>query len=182
MGIDMAGTRAAIRYAKATLSLALSNKKADKVNDDMKLIANTIAENEDLANVISNSVLKAEAKKAALLAIFPNLDQLTKNLFDVLIANKRIDILNAVVTKYSVLFDQHNGKEIAQVTTAVPLTDALKATVLDKVKALTSKAVELESIVDENILGGFILRVGDKQFDASVANKLNALKREFILN
>lgn len=178
----MAGTRAAIRYAKAVLSLALSEKNADKVNDDMKLIANTIAGSTDLANVLSNSVVKIEAKKTALLAIFPNLNKTTTGLFDVLISNKRINILNDVALKYSALFDAHNGKELAQVTTAIPLTKALETRVLAKVKELTSKAVELESVVDESILGGFILRVGDKQFDASISNKLNRLKREFTLN
>ncbi len=178
----MEGTRAAIRYAKALLSLALSEKKADKVNDDMKLIANTISNNGELANVLSNSVIKTEVKKASLLAIFPKLNKLTSGLFDLLISNKRIDILHDVAEKYSVLFDAHNGKETAQVTTAVPLTKDLENKVLAKVKQLTNKTVELESIVDESILGGFILRVGDKQFDASISNKLNKLKREFTLN
>lgn len=178
----MAGTRAAIRYAKAILSLALSEKSADKVNADMKGIANTIAENEDLANMLENSVVKTETKKVALLAIFPKLNKISNSLFDVLISNKRIDILHAVALKYSELFDDYNGKELAEVTTAVPLTKDLETKVLEKVKALTNKTVELKSIVDESILGGFILRVGDKQYDASISNKLNKLKREFTLN
>lgn len=178
----MAGTRAAIRYAKAVLNLALSQGNADKVNNDMLSIAKTIAENEDLANMLENSVVKTEAKKSALLAIFPKLNTISNGLFDILITNKRIDILKDVAVKYSSLFDVHNGKEIATVTTAVPLTKALEKKVLSKVKELTSKTVELESVVDESIIGGFILRVGDKQFDASIQNKLNKLKREFTLN
>ncbi|MFS4483557.1 ATP synthase F1 subunit delta [Hyunsoonleella sp. 2307UL5-6] len=178
----MAGTRAAIRYAKAVLSLALSEKKADKVNDDMKLIANTIANSEELANMLGNSVVKSDVKKAAISAIFPKLNTISNGLLDILVTNKRIDLLNQVAKKYSVLFDAHNGKETATVTTAVPLTSALEEKVLAKVKALTNKTVELESIVDESILGGFILRVGDKQFDASISSKLNKLKREFTLN
>lgn len=178
----MAGTRAAIRYAKALLSLALSEKKADKVNDDMKLIANTISENKELAQMLSNSVIKTDVKKSALIAIFPKLHKLTSGLFDLLISNKRVDILQAVAEKYSTLFDEHNGKEVAKVITAVPLTKALEEKVLAKVKELTSKTVALESIVDESIIGGFILTIGDKQFDASIYNKLNKLKREFILN
>jgi F-type H+-transporting ATPase subunit delta len=54
--------------------------------------------------------------------------------------------------------------------------------VLAKVKELTGKTTEIENTVDESILGGFILRVGDLQYDASIANKLNNLKREFTLN
>jgi len=178
----MAGTRAAIRYAKAVLSLAEDQKKADVVNNDMKLIANTISENTELSHVLNNSVIKSEAKKSALLTIFPKLNTITTGLFDVLLSNKRLHLLNDVAQKYSILFDQLNGKEVAQVTTAFPLTDDLEIKVLAKIKELTNKAVELENVVDENILGGFILRIGDKQYDASVSNKLNKLKREFTLN
>lgn len=178
----MAGTRAAIRYAKAVLDLALSLKKADTVNIDMVHIANTIANSKELANMIENSVIKAESKKTALLAIFPKLDTISIELLNILITNKRVDILNDVAIKYTELLAKYNGKETATVTTAVPLTKELEEKVLAKIKALTSKTVELKSVVDETIIGGFILRIGDKQFDASISNKLNKLKREFTLN
>lgn len=178
----MAGTRAAIRYAKAALSLASDQKSAKAVNKDMIAIAKTIAENEELNLVLKSSVVKAEIKKAALTKIFPKLNKISADLINLLITNKRIDILGAVATKYTELFDDLSGKEIAQVTTAFPMTDDLEIKVLAKVKELTSKAVTLENIVDESILGGFILRIGDKQYNASVANKLNKLKREFTLN
>ena len=74
------------------------------------------------------------------------------------------------------------GTQVATVTTAVPLTSDLKTKVLAKVKELTDKEAEVENIIDESILGGFILRVGDIQYNASIANKLDKLKREFTLN
>jgi len=155
----MAGARAAIRYAKAILSLATDQKKADAVNNDMKLMANTIADNIELANMLNSAVIKSEEKKAVLLALFPKLNNISASLFDEL-----------------------NGKELATVTTAVPMTKELESKVLKKVKELTHKEVTLENIVDESILGGFILRVGDKQYNASISNKLSKLKKEFTLN
>ncbi len=178
----MAGTRAAIRYAKAVLSLASDQKSADAVNDDMKLLVSTIAENDELKEMLKSSIVKSEVKKTTLRKIFPNLGTISNGLFDVLISNKRIDILNEVAKSYIALYDEVNGKEKATVITAVPMTNELEIKVLAKVKELTSKAVELENIVDESILGGFILRVGDKQYNASIANQLNKLKREFTLN
>lgn len=178
----MAGSRAAIRYAKAVISLATDQKKADSVNNDMKLMANTITENIELAEMLNNAVVKSEDKKAVLLAVFPKLNKISTDLFDVLISNKRVDILYDIAIHYSILFDTLKGKEVAKVTTAIPMTEALEAKVLTKVKELTNKEIVLENIVDENILGGFILRVGDKQYNASVSNKLNKLKREFTLN
>ncbi|TYA74101.1 ATP synthase F1 subunit delta [Seonamhaeicola marinus] len=174
--------RAAIRYAKAALSLASDQKAAEAVNNDMIAIAKTIAENDELDQVLKSSVIKAEVKSAALSQIFPKINKISSELFNLLIANKRIDVLGDVAQKYSVLFDELNGKEVAKVTTAVPMTKDLEIKVLAKIKELTNKAVEVENIVDENIIGGFILRIGDKQFNASVLNKLNNLKREFSLN
>jgi len=74
------------------------------------------------------------------------------------------------------------GTQVATVTTAIPLTSDLKTKVLAKVKELTGKEAEVKNIIDETILGGFILRVGDIQYNASIANKLDKLKREFTLN
>ena len=104
------------------------------------------------------------------------------NLIDTLITNKRINILGDVADQYTKLFDDEQGTQIAKVTTAVPLTEELKKLVLIKAKELTGKDSEIVNVIDENIVGGFILRVGDLQYDASIANKLSTLKREFTLN
>jgi F-type H+-transporting ATPase subunit delta len=178
----MAGTRAAIRYAKAVLSLASDQKAASTVDKDMKLMSKTIAENEDLDQLLKSAVIKSELKKETLNKIFPNLNSISSSLFDLLVSNKRVNILGDIASKYSVLFDELNEKEKAVVITAIPMTSELEVKVLARIKELTNKSVELENVVDESIIGGFILRVGDKQYNASVANKLNNLKREFTLN
>ena len=86
-------------------------------------------------------------------------------------------------SKYNQLYDVLKGREVATVTTAIAITDDLKAIVLAKVKELTGKKdVEVKNVIDESIIGGFMLRVGDIQYNASIANKLNKLKREFTLN
>ncbi len=175
-------SRAAIRYAKAILSLASDKNEAKVVNDDMELMAESIAQSSDLAMMLNSAVIKSDDKQKALLAVFPKLNANSIKLIELLKVNKRLDILNHVAAKYTTLFDELEGKEAAIVTTAVPLTDDLKSKVLAKLKELSSKTVALKSVVDETILGGFILRVGDKQYDASVASKLNNLKREFTLN
>ena len=72
-----------------------------------------------------------------------------------------------------------NGIEIAKVTTAIPMDAELEAKVLAKVATLSDKKITIENNVDPSIIGGFILRIGDKQYNASVANRLQVLKREF---
>ena len=178
----MAGTRAAIRYAKAVLSLAKDQNATDVVNNDMKLIANTLATSKDLSEALQSPVIPSSIKKSTLLEVFKNADKSTNNLIDTLVTNNRINILGDIAVKYGELLDKSKGVEVATVTTAVALTDDLKKRVLEKAKTLTGKDVEVENIIDEDILGGFILRIGDLQYNASVANQLNKLKREFTLN
>lgn len=178
----MAGERAAIRYAKAVLSLATDNNTADAVNTDMELIKNTVASSKDLKDMLYSPVIRSSVKKSALLEIFKNANKATVNLIDVLIANKRTSLLPEVASSFVTLFEQQKGNQIAEVTTAVPLTKELEDKVLAKVKELTGKEAAITNIVDESILGGFILRVGDTQYNASIANQLNKLKREFTIN
>jgi F-type H+-transporting ATPase subunit delta len=178
----MSGSRAAIRYALAVFSLAIDNKSADAVHSDMKLITSTIAQSEDLSQMIQSPVVRSADKKGVLISIFKNVNVATTNLIDTLISNKRLALFNQVAASYSQLYDEMRGTQVANVTTAIPLTADLKTKVLAKVKELTGKDAEVENIIDESILGGFILRVGDIQYNASIANKLKKLKREFTLN
>ncbi|WP_179021486.1 ATP synthase F1 subunit delta [Winogradskyella forsetii] len=178
----MAGSRAAIRYAKAVLSIATDNKSAEAVNSDMKSITSAIAQSEDLDQMLQSPVVRASDKKAVLSKVFKDANVATFNLIDTLIKNKRLALLNDVAESYIMLYDRLRDSQIAKVTTAVPLTEDLKAKVLAKVKELTGKKAELENIIDESIIGGFILRVGDIQYNASISNKLDKLKREFTLN
>lgn len=178
----MAESRAAIRYAKAVLSLATEHKVAEVVNADMKQIADAIANNSDLNIMLQNPVVRSSDKKAVLTAVFGSANAATMNLVETLITNKRLALLGDVANKYNQLYDALRDTQVAKVTTAAPITKDLEAKVLAKIKELTGKAAELENIIDESVLGGFILRVGDLQYDASIANKLNKLKREFTLN
>ena len=178
----MAGARAAIRYAKAVLSVASNQNTAEIVNNDMALIANTIAENKDLSETLQSPVIPSSVKKSILLEVFNASNVVTLNLIDLLIRNNRICILEQVALKYSQLFDESQGIQLGTVTTAVALTAELEQQVLAKAIEITGKNVQVKNIIDESIIGGFILRVGDVQYNASVANQLSKLKKEFTLN
>jgi F-type H+-transporting ATPase subunit delta len=172
--------RAALRYAKAALNLAKQQNKAETVNQDMQLIENTIAENKELKSFLNNPVFKTEEKLKTIEAIFgDNVDSITKGIIGLLIKNKRLALLPFVAKQYKNLYKKSQNIESAIVTTAVPLTDALKEKVLEKIKKETNKNISLQNIVDESIIGGFILQIGDKQIDASVSGKLNSLSRKF---
>lgn len=175
----MAGSRASIRYAKALLAYTQEKKVSKEVKEDMQLVATTVTKNTELQKFLQSPVIKAQIKQDALKQIFTDTNKASENLFNTLITNKRINLLGEVAEKYISLYNDFEGKETAVVTTAVPLTKELGDKILAKVKELTGKQVTLENKIDESIIGGFILRMGDLQYNASIASKLSDLKREF---
>lgn len=172
-------SRAAIRYAKAIIEIATESNNTTAVNNDMKTIVSAIKESEELKDFLSNPIVNGTVKMSALSEIFPSLQTETKGLFQLLLANKRFEILSAIATQFNNLFDIASGVEKAVVTTAVPLTAELEVLVKNKLKEFSSNTISITNVVDASIIGGFVLRIGDKQYNASVANKLQQLKREF---
>lgn len=174
----MAG-RAANRYAKAILDLAGSKNVTNEVADDMSLIAETISGNAELQGFIQSPTVSNEVKHSALLEVFASVGDVVKNLFRLLFENKRFEILGEVSSEFGRLFEELNGIEKATVTTAIPMDDDLKGKVLSTILGFSNKKVLIENIVDPSIIGGFIIRMGDNQYNASIANRLTVLKREF---
>lgn len=176
----MKGTRAALRYAKATLNLAKEKGLAEEINNDMLLIDNTIEENDDLLIMLKSPIIKSKVKKSALTEIFhKNVNSITLGVINLLIENKRLALLPLVVKEYTVIYEFLKGIEVAHVISAVPLTKELEKKLLNKLKGIVGKEITLKNKVDPSIVGGFILRVGDKQYDSSISNRLSTLLTRF---
>jgi len=172
-------SRAAIRYAKAILETAVSTGKANQVNDDMKSIITAVNSSADLKDFLASPIITSEVKMNVLSEVFGSVEEDTKSLFRLLQENKRFEILEAIATQFNVQFDDMNGVEVANVTTAFPITADLEAKILAKATSMSTKKITIQNTIDPSIIGGFILRIGDKQYNASVSNRLQELKREF---
>jgi F-type H+-transporting ATPase subunit delta len=172
-------TRAANRYAKALIELASQSNIEDVVQKDMANVFSTIQTSKELQDVLNSPIIKISDKKAVVEKIFDGkVNPLTNKLFALLSENKRMDLLHSISGQYNVLYNDKKGIVKAIVTSAVALDDELKAKVLTKAKELVgNKSINLETKIDESLVGGFILRVGDVQVDASIATQLNKLKR-----
>lgn len=176
----MKDARAAIRYAKAILNLAKDSKEETAVYNDMLFIDVTISNNEAFELMLNSPIVKSSDKIKVLNSIFEGkVNNITLGLFHLLQDNKRIPILLSVAKQYAIIYDFDKHMQVAKVTTAVPLTEALEKQILAKIVSLTGDKANLENVVNPAILGGFILRVGDVQYDASISNYLNELKKEF---
>ncbi|KQC32313.1 ATP synthase subunit delta [Nonlabens sp. YIK11] len=172
-------SRAASRYAKAILDLTIDKKEAAAVNEDMKSVLTTVHKNKELQDFLKSPVVKTEQKRGALRQVFSQVGGITMGAFDLIVDNQRADILSDIATKYILLFDEMNKREVATVTTAVEISKELEAKILAKATELAGKEITLEKKIDPSIVGGFILRVGDKEINASIHSTLGDLKREF---
>ena len=176
----MKGTRAALRYAKATLNLAKERDLAKEINDDMLLIDQTISENHDLLNMLKSPIIKSKVKKSILTELFgKKINVISHGLINLLIENKRLPLLPLVASEYTIIYDFLKGVEVAQITSAIPLNKDLENRILKKVREMSGKDITLKNIINPSILGGFILRVGDKQYDSSISGRLNQLRSRF---
>lgn len=172
--------RAAIRYAKAVLQQANENNDQDVVFGDMQSVYNTIEASRDLQLALQSPVVKEEDKRTVLLNVFKDKGKLTQAMINVLVNNKRASMLAEVSKSYVALYQNQKGIENVTVISAVPLTAEMEEKVLAKAKTLTeSESVTLKNEINPEILGGFILRIGDVQYDASITNQFRKLRKEF---
>tara|TARA_Y100000815_G_C13209905_1_gene450149 strand:- start:384 stop:923 length:540 start_codon:yes stop_codon:yes gene_type:complete len=172
--------RAALRYAKAVLDQARETGNTEKVYNDMTKIEATISSNKELRNFLNSPIIKNEDKRSALRQVFSDSSEATFSLIDILISNNRAGILNDVAVSFLSLYNEANGVVTAEVTTAVEMDAELEQKISNKVKSITgSDKVNIAHVIDADIIGGFILKVGDVQYDASIANKLDKVKKEF---
>lgn len=177
----MVGTRAAARYAKAMLEISCEKGNSEAINSDMIFISNSITQSGELKTFLSNPIVTDQIKFNALNEIFASVAEGTKELFKLLKTNSRFEILEAIAIGFQKQYDVLKGIVKVVVTTAVPMEESLEKKVLSKVQSLVpAKEIIISNVVDASILGGFILRMGDKQYNASIANQLQVLKRELI--
>jgi len=139
----------------------------------------TVNSSADLKDFLASPIITSEVKMNVLSEVFGSVQADTKSLFRLLQENKRFQILEAIATQFNAQFDEMNGVEVAKVTTAFPITADLEAKILAKATSMSTKKITIQNTVDPSIIGGFILRIGDKQYNASVSNRLQELKREF---
>ena len=96
--------------------------------------------------------------------------------------NNRIDLFETISFKFIELYKEHKGIQSALVTTAVPLNHEMESHVLEVISKLTNKKTILTNKIDDKLIGGFVLRLGDIEYNASFKNKLKTIKQEFTKN
>jgi len=179
----MAETKVARRYAKSLLGLGRERNILDALFEDMKLIRNTIKANRELALLLKSPIINTDKKDKILHEIFGSrIDKVTMEFLNIITRKRREYYVEDIVNSYVSIYKDHIGVQSAQAITATPIDEEIKAAMLSIIKQTTDYDIELNSTIDEDIIGGFILRWDDRQVDASVIKKLHDLKQDFKSN
>jgi len=171
-------SRAAIRYAKAMYDIASEENFINEVYKDMDLIKELYGGSLDFKNLLSNSQINYQDKKKAILSLIEKSNSITEKLVDLLIHNKRVSIIGDIAVSFIQLYNKHNDIKEATVITASPINEDLKSMILFKINISDTKSISLTNIIDSSIIGGFIIRFDGKEYNASVKQNLNNLKKE----
>ncbi|MBT9394126.1 ATP synthase F1 subunit delta [Hymenobacter sp. NST-14] len=180
----MSELRVASRYAKSLLDLAEERGELEQVKQDMDLFSKTLGENRDLRLLLRNPIVKSDKKLAILRAIFGGkVTALTEKFFSIVTQHNREDSLVFIGDEFLKQYNLKRGMQVAQVTTAAPLDAPTRLQLVQLVREQTGlPKVTLQEKVDESLIGGFVLRIGDQLIDDSVSYRLRKLRTEFSKN
>jgi len=170
------------RYAKSLIDLAVEQNSLEAVRGDMELFVQTLKTNHQLQTVLANPIISHDKKIKILDGLFEGkVSKATIGFFNIMINKSRGEVLFYTAQEFINQYNAKNNIVKAKIVTAVELSEANKKTVTDLVKAEVGGdcSIILETKVDPTLIGGFILTVGDRQIDNSIANSLKKLKNEF---
>jgi len=164
-------------YAEAMMAVAESQNLLDKFNDNCNTILQVLSGSPDLQQFMDSPIVRAADKKAVIQKVWgESIEPLMMNSIMVLVDRGRIAFLAGVCQQYQVLLRKLRGDVLAEVTTAIALTDAQTNSIEDRVKAMTgANNVDIAAQIDPDIVGGVIIKVGSQIIDSSLRSQLRLI-------
>jgi len=173
-------SKIAVRYAKAFFEIALERDELDNLKKDIEVVI-SVTQQSDVKLMLENPVIRTSQKKQLIKKIFAdNITEITIDFILMITDNKREMHISDICRNFITQYREFKNIKFAKVTTASAITETLKKKINKIISEVFKTDVELTTAENKNIIGGFVLRVGDKQIDASVSTKLNNIKREFL--
>jgi len=159
------------------MSLAKSNNLSEQFGNDIRSLLSLLESSQELRQFLANPLIKPDAKKAVIQQIAgEEMNPLMRNFLRLLVDKGRILFLEGIGKQYLTKLRELNQTVLAEVTSAVPLSDAQMQTVREKVQAMTSaRQVEIETKIDADLIGGVVIKVGSQVIDASLRGQLRRL-------
>jgi len=165
------------RYAQAIFDLALENNQVEQWGDDLAVVAEAFQDAEFTA-LMKHADMSSANKLAATASVLAGVDAMVRNLVDLLVSKNSVDTIAGVYTGYTELLDRHLGRQRVEITTAVPLESAETERISAFVTGLAGQEVVLTTKVDESIIGGLVIQIGDRLLDGSTKARLDGLRNK----
>lgn len=180
----MSNPRLAARYAKSLLDLAVEQHQLEAIYQDIRTLKQICSTNPDFIGMLRSPIIAPDKKLAILEAVTAGKVQpLTQAFFQLLVKKAREYNLPEMVKAFIDQYNQLNNIHPVRLTTAVPIGDSVKEAMLTQLRAVASlEKIELETVVDESLIGGFTLEVAGKKVDASIHHDLQEVKKQFMNN
>ena len=180
----MPNPRLATRYAKSLIDLANEKGQLEAVYKDMKYLQAVCKKSRDFVVLLRSPVIKPGKKIAIAEAVTKgNISEITAAFNRLLINKGRESNLPEIINSFVDQYNRQNGIHTVKLTTAIPVSDEVKNHIIGRVKSQTKISnIQVESAVDEEILGGFLLEMDDILIDASIAHDLKKVKAQFLNN
>lgn len=177
----MPNPRLATRYAKSLIGLAQERGELEAVYKDMQFLQSICKSNRDFVNLLRSPVVRADKKDAIITAITKDrISKLTATFTKLLTAKGREEDLPEIINAFISQYNEIKGIEKVKLTTAVPVSDDVKNAILAKVKKNTGfDQIEMETVVNPNLIGGFILEYNNNLVDASISRDLKDISKQF---
>lgn len=180
----MLNPRLAGRYAKSLIDLSLEQGQLEVVYADMLYMNSLMRDSSEFVTVLKSPVIPGDKKQKVLDALTADkISAVTASFNTLLIKKGREGFLPDIVQAFIAQYKENKGIHVVTLTTAMPVGEDVKNAVILKIKQVSKmKEIELESVVDENIIGGFILEADGRRVDASIAYDLANIKKQFSNN
>ncbi|MCC7231819.1 MAG: ATP synthase F1 subunit delta [Bacteroidia bacterium] len=176
----MIETKVAKRYARSLIGLSSDTGLLDAVAQDMKFLISVLDENRQLGVLMRNPIIHTDKKRAVLKQIFSGkVQDVSMKFMDIVTAKSREMYLEHIAKEFIEEYKILKGIRTAEIISAVGLDDTLRQQVYRIIRGDSDAGIELIEKTDRRLIGGFVLRMGDKQYDASIAAELRKLAREF---
>ncbi len=177
----MNNPRLARRYAKSLIDLAMELKQLNEVHDDMLLLNSICKKSREFIVMLKSPIITGYKKYKIIQSLTSGKISTTTQTFIGLLSSKnRESNMPEIISSFILQFNEIKGIHKLTLTTAVPVSDEIKKSFIEKIEASPSiNSVELVSIVDEKIIGGFVLEIDGRLIDASIQRDLNDVKKQF---
>lgn len=176
--------KVAQRYAKALFDLAVETKQLEEVKEDIETIRGV--KDEEMLMVFRSPVINEDKKIKLFEAIFDkSITKLTSAFFKLVFRKGRMIALPEILASFDAQYRAYHKIQIIEVTTAIPVGDDILVYLKNKMKELPrwkDTQLEMKSLVDESVIGGFVLQADDVLYDASIRHDLSVIKKQFIEN